>query len=738
MAVSMIGPKFYAWDRNGKPLAGGKLYTYQARTNTPKATYQSEDQEVENTNPVILNGEGYANVYLDGSYKMVLKDSKDAEIWSSDPVTSAQANEWTNCFAATYVGPNAFKVAGNQTDIYIVGRTLRINNNAAEYEYTQVQSAVYAAGETSVVVTDAVITTGLNSVCTSVVSNLSHNSTSDRNAVGAHDEIYTRKVYLSAIPDNLIIGTYVQVVERDNARFLVSPLAVMPNEYNAIGFDNFVLELDEPFTLSRLGVETDADISTDLNNIIAIMINRGTVEGARVKVEPLGFDAGTYLINSTVNILNIRDFNFYSVDGGKGSVTLDFSGISNGDGITATDAALGLWDGITFKDVVNNNNNVFSFGSATSLIRGWDFKNCEFIAARRCFKTAGTLLCSEFTFENCAFLQCHTLLYNNNTQAVNWEFYGCDWENDSLVFSGDNATSSLLFCDKGTFLTWNGGSVVTQGSLVFCNWTAAGDAFRGSHKVNFNSTRIEVHPTSESTNPRLVERVLTGYVTASNSMPVLFSGCTGLIRGGVATPYVWANVWNKSSLSIVKSEFTAGEIHGLYDSNTESSTGELIIDNNVSLKYVDDPSSSKLSAYINHFVDIKHDSSQDSDGFDINQRNATTVCSNSEKIIRLRSASGRIPLANTETILPEIPENATVISIGYRRLQVANTGQSFTAELRSSDGVTLYSTVTLANNQRVSDSDVLLESGIDIVTDLKVTFTGTPEIASGYFEIRYV
>ena len=69
MAVAMIGPKFYAWDRNGKPLAFGKLYTYQARTNTPKPTYQSEDQVVENTNPVILNGEGYANVYLDGSYK---------------------------------------------------------------------------------------------------------------------------------------------------------------------------------------------------------------------------------------------------------------------------------------------------------------------------------------------------------------------------------------------------------------------------------------------------------------------------------------------------------------------------------------------------------------------------------------------------------------------------------------------------------------------------------------------
>lgn len=219
----MIGPKFYAWDRNGKPLAGGKLYTYQARTNTPKVTYQSEDQEVENTNPVILNGEGYANVYLDGSYKMVLKDSKDSEIWSSDPVTSAQANEWTNCFAATYVGPSAFKVAGNQTDIYLEGRTLRINNNAAEYKYAQVESAVYAGSETSVVVNDAVITTGLDSVCTSVISINAHNDTYKRNDPGAHDIIYRRATTKSEVESGVfVVGSRLELTDRGNAPFDVT------------------------------------------------------------------------------------------------------------------------------------------------------------------------------------------------------------------------------------------------------------------------------------------------------------------------------------------------------------------------------------------------------------------------------------------------------------------------------------------------------------------------------------
>lgn len=170
MAVAMIGPKFYAWNRNGKPLAFGKLYTYQARTNTPKPTYQSEDQVVENTNPVILNGEGYANVYLDGSYKMVLKDDKDNEIWSSDPVSSAQPDEWVACFNATYISPTSFKVAGNQTDFYTEERKVRINNGTSEYSYSTIKSSIYAGGETSIELYDSVVTTGIIDVCASITS----------------------------------------------------------------------------------------------------------------------------------------------------------------------------------------------------------------------------------------------------------------------------------------------------------------------------------------------------------------------------------------------------------------------------------------------------------------------------------------------------------------------------------------------------------------------------------------
>lgn len=173
MAVSIIGPKFYAWDRNGKPLAFGKVYTYQARTNTPRSTFQSEDAAVENTNPVVLNGEGYANIYLDGSYKIVVKDKDDNEIWTADPVSASGGEEWVNCMTATYLTSTTFKITGNVTDTFEAGRRVRVNNNAATYSYSTIESAVFAGPDTTITLNSEAVTTGLTNVCTSIIGNQS-------------------------------------------------------------------------------------------------------------------------------------------------------------------------------------------------------------------------------------------------------------------------------------------------------------------------------------------------------------------------------------------------------------------------------------------------------------------------------------------------------------------------------------------------------------------------------------
>ena len=86
MSQFLIGCKFQAFDDNGVPLSGGKLYAYAAGTSTPKDTYTTATLGTANDNPVILDSRGEADVHLDGLYKFVLTDSDDVEIWTVDNV----------------------------------------------------------------------------------------------------------------------------------------------------------------------------------------------------------------------------------------------------------------------------------------------------------------------------------------------------------------------------------------------------------------------------------------------------------------------------------------------------------------------------------------------------------------------------------------------------------------------------------------------------------------------------
>lgn len=72
----------------GVPLVGGKVYTYAAGTTTPLATFQDSTGLVSNTNPIILDSRGEANIWLSPSlaYKFILKDPNDAPIWTVDNI----------------------------------------------------------------------------------------------------------------------------------------------------------------------------------------------------------------------------------------------------------------------------------------------------------------------------------------------------------------------------------------------------------------------------------------------------------------------------------------------------------------------------------------------------------------------------------------------------------------------------------------------------------------------------
>lgn len=169
-AQAMIMPKKYFFDKDGNPLAFGKVYTYQAGTTIDKVTYTTENGDVANPNPVILNGEGYATIYLDGSYNIVVDDQNDNNIWTEDPVSSNIAEEWVFCQTATYISSTSFSLVGNSTNQYETGRRVRIDNGVATPAYSTIVSSSFAAGVTTVVVTDAVVEVGITEACVSIIS----------------------------------------------------------------------------------------------------------------------------------------------------------------------------------------------------------------------------------------------------------------------------------------------------------------------------------------------------------------------------------------------------------------------------------------------------------------------------------------------------------------------------------------------------------------------------------------
>ena len=81
----------YSLATSGIPsLAGGKLYHYEAGTSTDKDVYLDRDKLVPAAQPVVLDSNGRANIYGDGIYKFVLKDSDDNIVNTFDNSTLSE------------------------------------------------------------------------------------------------------------------------------------------------------------------------------------------------------------------------------------------------------------------------------------------------------------------------------------------------------------------------------------------------------------------------------------------------------------------------------------------------------------------------------------------------------------------------------------------------------------------------------------------------------------------------
>jgi len=124
-AFGGVGWQFF--DNNGAPLAGGLIYTYEAGTTTPQATYTTSAGTVAHPNPIVLNSAGRVpggEIWLLlASYKFVLQTSAAVLIASYDNVTSGSVPAIANFTGdgTTVSFSLGSAVNENSTNVYING-----------------------------------------------------------------------------------------------------------------------------------------------------------------------------------------------------------------------------------------------------------------------------------------------------------------------------------------------------------------------------------------------------------------------------------------------------------------------------------------------------------------------------------------------------------------------------------------------------------------------------------------
>lgn len=149
------------FDANGDPLAGGFIYTYLAGTTTPVTTYKTSTGTA-HTNPIVLDSAGYyptgTQLWLEGgkTYKFVVQDSLGATLRTIDNITGANdtnlaPDEWVQytSTAFTYLSATSFSVAGDQTNIFQVGRRVKTMNTGG-LAYSTILTSIYGAPNTTV------------------------------------------------------------------------------------------------------------------------------------------------------------------------------------------------------------------------------------------------------------------------------------------------------------------------------------------------------------------------------------------------------------------------------------------------------------------------------------------------------------------------------------------------------------------------------------------------------------
>lgn len=74
LATPVIQPRMHFFDKDGKPLIGGKVYSFKVGEDIFKPTYRNSEFTAANQNPILLDQAGSALIYVRGSVQLKIYD----------------------------------------------------------------------------------------------------------------------------------------------------------------------------------------------------------------------------------------------------------------------------------------------------------------------------------------------------------------------------------------------------------------------------------------------------------------------------------------------------------------------------------------------------------------------------------------------------------------------------------------------------------------------------------------
>ncbi len=151
MSIMLNAIKATFWGLSGTPLAGGKVYVYEAGTTTPKTTYNNSDLTVPNTWPIVLDALGQADVFVEGDCRVIVLDRLGVLIEETDGIKDVDNAGYAQQAQAALQGAIEARDAAVAANVAALGSALSAaaaqsaaltSKNAAQNSQTQTAADV--------------------------------------------------------------------------------------------------------------------------------------------------------------------------------------------------------------------------------------------------------------------------------------------------------------------------------------------------------------------------------------------------------------------------------------------------------------------------------------------------------------------------------------------------------------------------------------------------------------------